>query len=319
VTIREWGAGFPREAIGFTANFPSLGASGLQSERHSCEAAEFFVNMRSSLFLRQVAVFLTSAAFGCSMVLAQPETSSYVLKPNDVVKLVVFNEEALTSQTRVLQTGEAMLPLIGPVKVAGLTLSDAIEKVRALYDADYLVNPKVTLTVDEYAQQQVSVLGSVRVPGAIPIPPSGKLDLAAAIATAGGLTEAADASQISLTRANGQMTVFTRAAIERGAKVPLTPGDRIVVAESRFVNQSVTFVGEVKKPGAIQFPLNGDLDIVTAIAQVGGLTDMANPKKVSVNRKGKVIVVDVKEASSKGSVIFKLEPNDIVTIPSRLF
>jgi polysaccharide export outer membrane protein len=275
--------------------------------------------MRSPLFLRQVAVFLITAAIGWSTVVAQPDTSSYVLKPNDVVKLVVFNEDALTSQTRVLQTGEAMLPLIGPVKVAGLTLSDAIEKVRALYDADYLVDPKVTLTVDEYAQQQVSVLGSVKVPGAIAIPPSGKLDLAAAIATAGGLTEDADASRISLTRANGQTSIHTRAGIEQGAKVPLMPGDRIVVSESRYVNQSVTFVGEVKKPGAIQFPLHGDLDIVTAIAQVGGLTDMANPKKVSVNRKGKVMVVDVKEASSKGSEIFKLEPNDIVTIPSRLF
>ncbi|MEY3897736.1 MAG: hypothetical protein RLZZ214_3257, partial [Verrucomicrobiota bacterium] len=126
------------------------------------------------------------------------ETSSYVIKANDVIRLAVFNEPALSSQTRVLQTGEAMFPLIGPVKIAGLSMTDSIEKIRALYDADYVVEPKVTLTVDEYALQQVSILGAVKSPGQSPIPTSGKRDLSAAIATAGGLSESADPASISL-------------------------------------------------------------------------------------------------------------------------
>jgi hypothetical protein len=58
---------------------------------------------------------------------------------------------------------------------------------------------------------------------------------------------------------------------------------------------------------------------VTAIARAGGFSEVANPKKTSVNRKGRVIVVDVKELSSKGTNIFKLEPDDIITVPERLF
>jgi len=247
------------------------------------------------------------------------ETSSYVIKPNDVIKLSVFNEPALSSQTKVLQSGEAMFPLIGPVKIAGLSMSDAIEKIRALYDADYVVEPKVTLTVDEYAVQQVSIMGAVKSPGQIPIPTSGKLDVWAAIVAAGGLSESADPASISLERANGQPAVFSLSALQRGAKIQLSPGDRIIVAESRFLNKSVTFVGQVRTSGAISFPINGDLDIVTAVARAGGFTDLANPKKVSVNRKGQIIVVDVKEMSEKGARIFKLEPDDIITVPERIF
>jgi polysaccharide export outer membrane protein len=247
------------------------------------------------------------------------ETSSYVIKPNDVIRLSVFDEPALSSQTKVLQTGEAMFPLIGPVKVAGLSMSDSMEKIRALYDADYVVEPKVTLTVDEYAVQQVSILGAVKSPGQIPIPASGTLDLSVALATAGGLSESADPASISLERANGQPAVLSLSAVQRGAKIQLAPGDRIIVAESRFLNKSVTFVGQVRTSGSISFPMDGDLDIVTAVARVGGFADLANPRKVSVNRKGVIIVVDVKDMTSKGAKIFKLEPDDIITVPERLF
>jgi polysaccharide export outer membrane protein len=245
--------------------------------------------------------------------------SSYVLKPNDVVSLAVFNEESLSSQTRVLQTGEAMFPLIGPVKIAGLSINVAMEVLRALYDADYLVDPKLTLTVDDYAVQQVLVLGAVRSAGQIPIPSSGKLDLVAAIAAAGGLSGTADPNQISLERASGGSGQFTFAGIAGGRQVLLAPGDRVIVRESRFLNQAVTFVGQVRTPGSLAFPLNGELDIVTAVARVGGFTELANPKKTSINRKGRVIVVDVKTMTSKGGTLFKLEPDDIITIPERLF
>jgi protein involved in polysaccharide export with SLBB domain len=65
--------------------------------------------------------------------------------------------------------------------------------------------------------------------------------------------------------------------------------------------------------------MDGELDIVTAVARAGGFTDLANPKKVSINRKGVIIVVDVKDMSSKGAKMFRLEPDDILTVPERLF
>jgi polysaccharide export outer membrane protein len=247
------------------------------------------------------------------------ESSSYVLTANDVVELAVFKEPDLALQTKVLQTGEAVFPLVGVVKVGGLSISEATEKVRGLYAADYFVDPKVTLTVTEYAVRQVSVLGAVTSSGQFPVPASGLLDVAAALASAGGLTANADPDKISLVRANGTTTTLSLRKIERGAQIQLKAGDRIVVSESRFLNQAVTFVGEVRNRGPVSFPIDGDLDLVTAIARAGGFTALANPRKVSVNRKGKVSVIDVREMSSRGGTLFKLEPNDIVTIPERLF
>jgi len=264
-------------------------------------------------------VALAAALNAEPSVLRTVESSSYVLTANDVVQLAVFKEPDLAVQTKFLQTGEAVLPLVGVVKIGGLSISEATEKVRALYAADYFVDPKVTLTVTEYAVQQVSVLGAVTSSGQIPFPASGRLDVAAAIATAGGLTPNADPEKISLVRANGSTSHLSLRSIEHGAQIQLKAGDRIIVSESRYLNQSVTFVGEVRNRGPVSFPIDGELDLVTAIARAGGFTALANPKKVSVNRKGKVSVIDVREMSGRGAKLFQLEPSDIVTIPERLF
>lgn len=244
---------------------------------------------------------------------------SYLLKANDVVRLAVFDETDLSTQTRILQTGEAVFPLVGAVRIGGLTIRDATSKVRDLYAADYLVDPKVTLTVDDYAQQLVSVLGAVGSPGQFPIPQSGRLDVASAIASAGGLGPTADAERISVVRADGTTSVFALASLERGRRVQLGVGDRVIVGESRFLNQSVTLVGEVKSKGLVSFPLDGKLDVVAAIARAGGFTDLANPRKVTVNRGGNVMLLDVREMSEKGAKPFRLEPNDIICVPERLF
>ena len=244
---------------------------------------------------------------------------SYVLKPNDVIRFEVFGEPDLSTQTKILQTGEVVLPLVGEVHIGGLPISSASEKIRQLYAADYLIDPKVTLTVDEYAVQHVSVLGAVNSPGQFPIPPSGKLDAASAVASAGGPAPSADLGRITIVRADGATATYSLAGLEQGAKVQLRSGDRIIVSESRFLNKSVTFVGQVRSGGQVAFPVDGNLDLVSAIARAGGFTDLANPKKVSVTRGGRVTVVDVKELSSRGGARFMLEPGDIITVPERLF
>jgi polysaccharide export outer membrane protein len=277
--------------------------------------------------MKQLFQFLLCLATLVGATVAQPaaETAppagddTYVLKSSDVVRLSVFEEDDLSARTRILQTGEAVFPLIGPVKIAGMSIRAATTTIRDLYAADYLVDPKVTLTVDEYAQQFVAVLGAVRSPGQIQMPSSGRFDIAAAIATAGGLTERADPSRISLVRANGATTEYSLAGIEKGSKVQLGSGDRIIVAESAYLNQTVIFVGEVRNRGPVPFPINGRLDLLGAIARAGGFTELANPRKVSVNRRGKVMVFDVREMSSRGAQPFLLEPDDIVTVPERLF
>ena len=165
---------------------------------------------------------VSAAAFG-----AGTDDVTYVLRPNDTIRLAVYEEPDLSVQVRILKTGQASFPLIGSVEIGGLSVSAAAAKIRELYAKDYLVDPKLTLTVDEYATEFISVIGAVRNPGQIPMPVSGQLDLASAMATAGGLAETADANSIQLVRASGTTSTYSMAAIQGEAgRVKLGPGDR---------------------------------------------------------------------------------------------
>lgn len=245
---------------------------------------------------------------------------TYVLRANDVINLNVYGESDLSGDVRILKTGQASFPLIGTVEVANLSVAKAAEKIRELYARDYLVDPKLTLTVNEYATDYVSVIGAVKSPGQIPIPVSGNLDLGSALATAGGVTETADTNVIQLVRASGTTSNFSLVAVKGPTgRTRLFSGDRIIVNESRFINQSVSILGHVAKSGNIPFPVDGKLDLITAISLAGGITELGNSRKLSINRKGNVQTVNFKEISQKGSGQFLLQPGDIITVPERIF
>ncbi len=251
---------------------------------------------------------------------AVPEDLTYTLRPNDTIRLAVYEEPDLSVQVRILKTGQASFPLIGSVEIGGLTVADAARKIRDLYAKDYLVDPKLTLTVDEYATEFISVIGAVKNPGQVPMPVSGNLDLASALATVGGLAEDANANNIQLVRASGTTSTFSMASIQgEPGRVRLAPGDRIIVNQSAFVGRKITVLGQVGRPGPVLFPLDGRLDLVNAIALAGGVTELANPKKVTINRKGQVTLVNFKEVSERGDRPFWLQPDDVVTVAERLF
>lgn len=241
------------------------------------------------------------------------------LKPGDTISMEVFGEPDLTTGTRVLKNGEIVFPLIDTVTVGGLTIREATARVRELYAAKYLRDPKVSLTVVNYAEQYFSVIGAVGSPGQFPMPQRESLDLAAALATAGGLTEVADRNKIVLTRASGWTSTYSASQAENGNRIKISPGDRVIVHKSDYVGKTVTILGQVRSPGVIPMPVNGELDIVAGMARAGGFTPLANSKKVSVNRNGKVTQINVREMTEEGERGFFLQPDDIVTVPERLF
>lgn len=246
--------------------------------------------------------------------------ASYVLKSDDVLALSVFEEPDLATTTKILKSGEVVFPLIGTVKVGGLDLDTATSRVRELYAAKYLVNPRVSLTVSSYGEQSVTVLGAVKSPGLFAVPPTGSMDLASAIALAGGLSDDADSRSISLIRAGGATSVYSKEELlSRGGSVKLSGGDRVLVGQSSFVGKAVTVFGRVMRPGPVDFPADGNLDLVGAISRAGGFHPLANSRKVNLNRGGKVEVIDVRELSERGGKAFKLLPGDVITVPERYF
>ena len=172
---------------------------------------------------------------------------AYVLRPNDVVELSVYEEPDLAKIATILKTGEASFPLISSVNLEGLSLGEAAEKIRALYAADYIRYPRVNLSVSEYAVDYVNVIGMVTNPGKVPIPQFGDLDLRAAVANAGGLTLLADREKIVYNPVSGEAQELSYDFIrQKGDTIILKSGDQVVVRESPFAGKTVLVSGEVK-------------------------------------------------------------------------
>lgn len=126
--------------------------------------------------------------------------TDYVLQPSDLIKVVIFQEPDLEREVRITQENTITLPLLGTVDLKGRTVRQAEELIRAAYDRDFLVNPQVNLTVLEYAEVVVQVVGAVNKPGAVPFPPEQRMGLVEAISRAGGHSRLADLRKVRLTR-----------------------------------------------------------------------------------------------------------------------
>lgn len=168
-------------------------------------------------------------------------SGTYVLRPSDVIRVEVFQEQDLNRDARIAADGTVTLPLIGKVKVGGMMVQDAQQLIRDLYNRDYLVDPHVTLTVLLYTERRVHVHGQVMRPGPVIIPPEEEITFSQAISRAGGLTRLGNGSSIKLTRVeeNGQITTININLNEilRGNSskdIQVKDGDTIFVDERIF-------------------------------------------------------------------------------------
>ena len=165
----------------------------------------------------------------------------YQLSANDGIAVEVFGEEDLKTSARLNSEGNASLPLLGSVHLAGLTLTQATMRVTELYARDYLVSPKVNVTLLGYARRRFTILGQVNHPGSFEMPETspGGIDLMEAIAMAGGYTRIAAPERTSVRRhsTNGDQIMRVNAKrVERGqtANFRIQDGDSITVGESIF-------------------------------------------------------------------------------------
>ena len=166
--------------------------------------------------------------------------SGYVLQKNDDIRITVFGEDDMTTETRISKTGNIAVPLIGSIKIDGMTIDEATAEIRRLLDKDYIVNPQVRILLMEYAKQRFTVLGQVKSPGEMELPVEGGLDLLGAVAMAGGFTRIADPGRVTVRRnVDGKDIVLKVNAkdLEKNDSVKpflVEPGDTINVPESIF-------------------------------------------------------------------------------------
>ena len=164
-----------------------------------------------------------------------PLPTDYTIGPDDVLGIVFWRDADMTGDVTVRPDGNITLPLLGDIKAAGLRpteLRDQITKAASKLIAD----PNVTVVVRQINSRNVFVTGGVARPGAYPV--SGQMTVLQIITVAGGLTEFADAKNISIIRVeNGQTQrfKFNYNDVLDGKKMEqnilLKPGDTVLVKQ----------------------------------------------------------------------------------------
>ena len=252
----------------------------------------------------------------------EPARVEYKIAEHDELQINVYGEPDLTKTVRVAVDGNISYPLLGRVKVAGLTtqeLEDSLSKL--LREGGYIINPQVSVYMEKFST--ISILGEVRNPGSYEL--KGKFGILDAIAQAGGFNIDADINNVKILRVrDGQQTTtqLKLGDIKKGletTEIVLKPNDTIFVEKIG----KVTVLGEVARPGT--FELKDKLTVLEAIAMAGGFTDDAWINSTRIIRayedSKKVIRIKVTDITRRGQREKDIElfPGDIIYVPESLF
>lgn len=176
----------------------------------------------------------------------------YRIGPQDLLKLDVFGVEALSRRSvRVNASGRISLPLIGAVQAGGLTAEQLAADIAARLAQDYLQNPQVTIFIEEFTSQRITVAGAVKTPGIFPL--KGRTTLMQAVAQAGGPNNVANLSTVKILRPGpdgARKTLeFDLDAIREGqAPDPEVRGEDVVQVETSAAKETVQQMKEFILP-----------------------------------------------------------------------
>lgn len=162
-----------------------------------------------------------------------PPGTQYIIGPEDLLKISVWNEPELSLSVPVRTDGKISLPLIHDVQVVGLTPIELKEELTKRF-AQYVENPTVSVIVEEVNSLKVFVVGNVNQPGVFDV--KREINVLQAISMAGGFTEWAKKRKIKIFRKHGGIEKVIKINYNRiisgkhpELNIPLQPGDTIVV------------------------------------------------------------------------------------------
>ena len=162
----------------------------------------------------------------CLAVVSFPAQADYQLAPGDLVQIAVYGEEDLSPQIRVDEVGRISYPFLGYLNASGQTTEQLKQAIHDGLKGDYLIDPKVSVSVVEYRSFYVG--GAVRAPGNFSYEPG--MSVRKALSLAGGATDRASLKKIFLVRDGAVESDRARVSLDD----PLGPGDILTVEESFF-------------------------------------------------------------------------------------
>jgi polysaccharide export outer membrane protein len=242
------------------------------------------------------------------------DNPDYPLGPGDVLRIQVFQNPDLTTETRVSENGNITYPLIGTVDVGGLDIGAAEKKIAAaLKKGGFIRQPQVNIVLLQMRGNQVSVFGQVSRPGRFPLETLSRVsDM---LAMAGGATTAGDDEAIITGTRNGKpfRKVIDIPALYLHEKsdedIILAGGDVI------YVHRAPVFYiyGEAQRPGA--YRIERGMTIMQALAQGGGPTARGSEWWLRLHRKNAEGIVEKLSPEMTDAV----QPNDIIYVRESIF
>lgn len=255
----------------------------------------------------------------CCAASCYAQKESLTVGPADVLHVKVLEAPELEQSARVTDAGTFPLIVGGSVKVIGLTPADAALVIKqALVDGHYLLTPHVSVTIEQPATQNVSILGQVRLPGSYPIgTPRTVLEV---LSLAGGLNDLAD-RKITIERRGSKEKVdyflSNKSETALDTSVLVYPGDTLVVPKAEVVYM----LGDVSRPGGYAMVTNDTkLSALQALTLAGGTPPHAVPSHARLIRKqpdGSHVEIPLQlSAMQKGKLgDIPLQADDIIYVP----
>jgi polysaccharide export outer membrane protein len=262
------------------------------------------------------------------------------IAPGDVISISTYGVPELTTsgQTsagtifspatgtvqgiKVGATGDIVLPYLGTVRMAGLTISEAAAYLKSeLKQGGYLTDPQVSVGFVDSPTRAITVLGEVMKPA--PVSAQGQMRLLDVISACGGFTPLASHT-ITVKRKGSPDSMTVELGSDPAAagaiNIPLLPGDTVLVSKVG----SVFVLGQVKTPSAIPLSYNSPITVLRAIAMAGGVNYGAGLSKARIIRTNAdsqhvEILLDLKKIMFGKQQDVALRSDDVLFIPSNAF
>jgi len=236
----------------------------------------------------------------------------------DLLEIAVFGAPEFNKQVRVSSSGDVSLPLIGVVRLAGLSTAEAEKLVeKKLLDGGYFTDPHVSIFEKEYQTQGISVLGEVQKPGIYPM--LGSHRLFDVISAAGGTTPKAG-NQVTIThRDQGQppetVTLADAGSDSTRNNPEILPGDTVVIQKAGVVY----VVGDVRMPGGfiMDKPV---LTVLQALAMAQGANPTAKLNSARLIRRSgderQEVPIELKKILASKAPDINMQADDILFVPN---